>query len=235
MVEENTSRKEMEKRERLAQLGELVADMAHEVNNPLMIISGNAQLSLMKEIQDEAVKDNLKIIFEECRRAKDIIQRLLGFSRPSKGAFQKTDINKSIEAVLSIIEHQFNLANIEIKRNYSDNLPFIPIDERQMGEVFMNLLNNARDAMPKGGIIEVATSLEGEFLKIDSKDTGCGMTEEVMERLFEPFFTTKDAGTGLGLSVCYDIIKAHNGKIKFESTVGKGTTVTILLPLREVE
>jgi signal transduction histidine kinase len=133
--------------------------------------------------------------------------------------------------VLSIVEHQFNLANIEIKRNYADNLPSILIDEHQMQEVFMNILNNANDAMPEGGAIEVTTFLKGYFLRIDFKDTGSGMSEEVMKRLFEPFFTTKEKGTGLGLSICYGIIKVHNGDLKFESESGKGATATILLPL----
>jgi PAS domain S-box-containing protein len=227
-----TEHKELEKTQRLAQLGELVADMAHEVNNPLMIISGNAQLSLMEEIQNEKVKDNLKIIFEECRKAKDIIQRLLKFSRPSKGELKETDINKNIESVVSIVEHQFKLANIEIKRNYTENLPFILVDEKQMQEVFMNLLNNAKDAMSEGGVIDISSGLEKDCLKIDFKDTGCGMSEEVKKRVFEPFFTTKEKGTGLGLSVCYGIIKSYNGELKLESELGKGTTATIRLPLR---
>jgi PAS domain S-box-containing protein len=227
-----TKKKEMEKQERLAQLGGLVADMAHEVNNPLMIISGNAQLCLMEEIQSEAVKTNLKIIFEESKRAKDIIQRLLKFSRPSKGELKEIDINKSIEAVVSIVEHQFQLAGTEIKRNYGESLPFITVDEQQIEEVVMNLLNNARDAMSGGGVIEIATGLEKDYLRMDFKDTGCGMSEEVKERAFEPFFTTKEKGTGLGLSVCYGIMKAHNGELEFESKPGKGTIATILLPLR---
>jgi len=228
-----TERKEMEKRERLAQLGELVADMAHEVNNPLMIISGNAQISLMEEIQNENVKENLKIIFDECRRAKDIIQRLLKFSRPSRGELREIDINKSIEAVVGIVEHQFELSSIEIIRDYTKDLPIISVDEQQMAEVFMNLLNNSKDAMPKGGVITISTSLAGNFLKIDFKDTGWGMENEVMGRIFEPFFTTKEKGTGLGLSVCYGIIRAHNGELKFKSELHKGTVATILLPLGE--
>jgi PAS domain S-box-containing protein len=226
-----TERKEVEKTQRLAQLGELVADMAHEVNNPLMIISGNAQISLMEEIKNDEVKNNLKIIFEECTRAKDIIQRLLKFSRPTKGERKEVDISKAIESVVGIIEHQFKLVNVEIKRNYTPNLPFVFVDDKQMQEVFMNLLNNARDAMPQGGVIEISASAERGFMRVDFKDTGCGMTEEVMKRLFEPFFTTKEKGTGLGLSVCYGIMKSHNGKLWFESEPDKGTTAAIFLPL----
>jgi len=230
-----TQRKEMEKSQRLAQLGGLIAAMAHEVNNPLMIISGNAQLCLMEEIQSDTVKNNLKIIVEECRRAKDIIQRLLKFSRPSKGEIKEADINKNIEAMVDIVEHQFKLINVEIKRNYQKNLPLISIDEPQMQEVFMNLINNASEAMPGGGAITITTSLEGDFLRLDFKDTGSGMTEEAKKRLFEPFFTTKEKGTGLGLAVCYGIIKAHNGELKFESKLNKGTTATVLLPLGGVK
>ncbi|MFH1398167.1 MAG: ATP-binding protein [Candidatus Omnitrophota bacterium] len=217
--------------EKLASLGKLVSSMAHEVNNPLMIISGNAQLSLMEEIQSEAVKNNLKIIMEECLRAKNIIRRLLKFSRPSKGETKEVDINKSIEAVLGIMEHQFKLDDVEIKRNYQENLPLITIDEQQIQEVFMNLINNAKDAMSGVGAITITTFLEGDFLRLDFKDTGSGMPEEAKKRLFEPFFTTKEKGTGLGLAVCYGIIKAHNGELKFESELKKGTTASILLPL----
>ncbi|MDP3732081.1 MAG: PAS domain S-box protein [Candidatus Omnitrophota bacterium] len=225
-----SERKKIEETSRLAQLGNLVSAMAHEVNNPLMIISGNAQLCLMEEIESDTVKNNLKIIVQECRSAKDIIQRLLKFSRPSKGEVKEVDINKSVEAVVSIVEHQFKLVNVEIKRNYLKNLPLISVDEPQMQEVFMNLINNAAEAMPGGGAIIITTSLEGDFLRIDFKDTGCGMSEETKKKLPEPFFTTKEKGTGLGLAVCYGILKAHNGELKFESELNKGATATVLLP-----
>jgi len=229
-----TLRKGMEKTQRLTQLGKLVADMAHEVNNPLMVISGRAQLSLMEQIQNEVIKNNLKIIFEECQRARDIIQRLLSFSRPSKGELKEININRSIETVVGVVEHQFKLAGTEIKRNYIEKpLPIIA-DEKQIQEVVMNLLNNAKDAMSKGGVIEIVTSSEKDFLRIDFKDTGSGISEEDTKRMFEPFFTTKKEGTGLGLSLCYGIVKAHGGDIKIESKLGKGTTVTVLLPVKEV-
>ena len=223
-------RKNIEKAQRLAQLGKLVADMAHEVNNPLMIISGNAQLCLMEEIQSQEVKNSLKIIVEESQRAKSIIQRLLKFSRPSKGEIKKVDINNSIESVVGIVEHQFSLVNVKFERTYLKDPPLISIDEQQMQEVFMNLTNNAAEAMPAGGVISITTSLKDDFLCIDFKDTGLGMSEEVKNKLIVPFITTKEKGTGLGLPVCYGIVKAHNGELRFESAPGKGTIVTILLP-----
>jgi PAS domain S-box-containing protein len=226
-----TERKKVEKDQQLAQLGRLVADMAHEVNNPLMVISGRAQLSLMEETKDEEINGNLKIIMGECHRAKDIIQRLLRFSRPSRGELKEIDINKSIEAIVNLVERQFKLANIEIRRNYLRNPPLILADEQQLQEVFMNLFNNAQDAMLEGGMIEITTSCQNKVMRIDVKDTGYGMSEEDLKKIFQPFFTTKEKGTGLGLSVCYGIIKVHGGEIKLASKLGGGTTVTILLPI----
>ena len=218
--------------EKLASLGRLVSDMAHEVNNPLMIISGNAQLSLLDESLNEELKNNLKIIHEECNRAKSIIQRLLMFSRPSKGESKPLDINQSIESVVKLLEHQFSLSNVKINIQFNTGLPIIAADEKQLQEVIMNLLNNARDAMSEGGEITINTSLDGEYLKINIKDSGVGMDDKTLTRVFEPFFTTKEKGTGLGLSVCYGIIKAHGGKIEVKSQPQKGTNVHIWLPLK---
>ncbi|MFH1094450.1 MAG: response regulator [Candidatus Omnitrophota bacterium] len=218
---------------KLSALGKLVSDMAHEVNNPLMIISGNAQLCLMDEISKEEIKNNLKIIVEECKKSKNIIQRLLKFSHPSRGQLKEKDINSNIESIVGIVEHQFNLAGVKIKRNYGRNLPLIFIDEEQLQEVFMNLLNNAKDAMGKGGEITVNTSGVDGRIRIDFSDTGCGMPEEAIKHIFEPFFTTKEKGNGLGLSVCYGIVKAHHGELTFESKTGQGTTASIFLPLKE--
>ena len=234
-VQDITDRKKVEKMQRLVQLGELVADMAHEVNNPLMVVSGRAQLSLMEEIKNEDVKKNLQTIYEQSQRAKDIIQRLLAFSRPSKGETKKVNINESLDYIVQLIEHQFSLANVKITKDYKENLPQIKIDEKQMHEVFMNLLKNAAEAMSQGGNITIVTSIERKNLRIDFKDTGEGMSKETMQKLFNPFYTTKEKGTGLGLSVCYGIIKAHGGGLKYESNLGEGTTATIFLPIDEVK
>lgn len=231
IVKDITQRKELEKEQQLAQLGRLVADMAHEVNNPLMIISGRAQLSLMEEIKQEGVRKNFNIIIEECQRANGIIQRLLHFSRPSTGERKPLNINNCIDSVVNIVEHQFGLANITIKRNFLENPPLVLGDEHQLQEIFMNLLTNAKDAMPESGTITIITLRKDNFIKIDFQDTGRGMPQETLKKIFQPFFTTKEKGTGLGLAVCYGIIKAHNGEITIESEVGKGTTVTILLPV----
>jgi signal transduction histidine kinase len=146
--------------------------------------------------------------------------------------FKEVDINRSIEEVVSLIEHQFKLGGVEIRRNYAKGLPPLYIDEKQMQEVIMNLFNNARDAILEEGIIEVTTGSDDNFIKIEVKDNGKGMSKEVLDKIFDPFFTTKEKGTGLGLSMCYSIVKSYNGKLNFESSPGKGTTATILLPIK---
>ncbi len=217
--------------EKLASLGRLISDISHEVNNPLMIISSHAQLALMPGSVSGELKDTLELIVKECQRAADIMHRTLKFAQPSKGVTKETDICKSIDAVVSIIEKPFEMAKVEIKRDYPEKPVIISVDNQLMQEVFMNILNNAKEAMPDGGTITIAASLEGDFFRIDFKDTGCGIAEEDKKKILEPFFTTKEKGTGLGLSICYGIIKAHNGELKFESQLNKGSTATVLLPL----
>jgi len=229
-----THRKEIEKTQRLTQLGKLVADMAHEVNNPLMVISGRAQLSLMETIENADVKKNLGIITKECQRAKEIIQRLLRFSRPSKGLLKEVNINDTIDEVIELLGHQFSLSNVNIKRKYNKNVSKVLIDEKQIQEVFMNLLNNARDAMEDGGgVIDITTTIEKDNLVTYFSDYGSGMDQDTLTKVFDPFFTTKEKGTGLGLPVCFGIMKAHKGDLRFESAVGKGTTAVVTLPLKK--
>lgn len=226
-----SERKKVESAQRLAQLGELVADMAHEVNNPLMIISGRAELSLLEKIQNKEVENNLRIIFDQCDRAKDIIERLLKFSRPSKGKVSEVAINSSLDCIVGLVEHQFSLKDIKIEKKYASALPSMEVDEKQIQEVLMNLLKNAADAMPEGGKITLSTRKKGDFVRIDVADTGKGMTEEGLGKIFNPFYTTKEKGTGLGIPVCYGIVKDHGGELKYSSRPGKGTTATVLLPI----
>jgi two-component system, sporulation sensor kinase A len=228
-----TSQNMLVQSEKLASLGRIAADIAHQVNNPLMIISSNAQLSLMSGSVSAELKDALELIIKECSRASGVMHKTLKFAQPSKGEMTETRICESIEAVVSLIEKQFEMARIEIKRNYPEKPVLVLIDNQLMQEVFMNLLNNAKESMPDGGTITITASLEGDFFRIDFKDTGCGMSEEDKHKIFEPFFTTKRKGTGLGLSICYSIIKAHDGELIFESQLNKGSTATVLLPLRK--
>jgi len=216
--------------EKLASLGRITAEIAHQVNNPLMIISSNAQLSLMSGSGSAESKDVLELIVKECKRASDIMHKVMKFAQPSKDKITEMYVRDVIEEIVSLIEQQFNMAHIDIKRNYPEKPIPISIDSQLMQEAFMNILNNAKEAMPDGGTITITISLEGDFLRIDFKDTGCGMSEEAKQKIFEPFFTTKEKGTGLGLPICYGIIKAHGGELIFESQLNKGFTATVLLP-----
>jgi PAS domain S-box-containing protein len=227
-----TYRKKIETAQRLAQVGEMMADMAHEIKNPLQVISGRTQIALMEGAGKESIKEGLEIVLEQCNRANDLIQRFLYFSKPAKGDFKEVDINESLEYVLHLIEHPYALRNIKIKKEYVPSLPKLKIDEKRIHEVFLNLVNNSADAIPtKGGTITVRTQVEGDNIRVDIKDTGSGIPEENLKKIFDSFFTTKEKGTGLGIPLCYNIIKMHNGDLKFTSEVGKGTTATIYLPI----
>jgi PAS domain S-box-containing protein len=226
-----SERKKVERSQRLAQLGKLAADVAHEVNNPVMVISGNAELALMEGGLNEKAKKIFNIILEQCEAARGIVKRLLMFSRPSKGTFKEVSIAGSIDLIVDLVESQFMRKHIKIIKKTAFSLPPVSADEKQLQEVFMNLIRNAADAMPKGGKITITTALEEDNVRIDFTDTGEGISESDMRLIFDPFFTTKEHGTGLGLSVCYGIIKAHGGDLKYSSKLGKGTTATVVLPV----
>jgi len=226
-----TERKKIEESQRFAQLGRLASGMAHEINNPMMIIYGRAQLSMMEISNQEKMEENLRIINEQCERTKNIIQKVYAYSQSGKGEVRDVDINGSLEKVIDLVEYQFLLKNIKIKRDLMQPSPHAKIDEKQIQEVFMNLLTNAADAMQLGGDITISTSEEMGDVRIDFKDSGEGIPEENLERIFDPFFSTRDLGTGLGLSISRSIIKAHDGELTFTSKTRAGTTATILLPL----
>jgi PAS domain S-box-containing protein len=222
--------KKIEESQRLAQLGRLLSDMAHEVNNPLMIISGRAELALLDKTLNGKLKDSLKMILDQCFQAKDIIQRLLKYSRLGRAKQEEVDIKEILDLISDILEHHFKMAEIDLSIRVRKNLPRVMGNEKQLQEVFMNIMRNSADAMPDGGTITVNVSHGESDVKITIKDTGEGMSKHVIDRIFEPFFTTKQKGTGLGLAVCHTIVQEHGGKLMYESEEGKGTTATILLP-----
>lgn len=230
-VQDVTERKKIAEAQRLAQLGRLLSDMAHEVNNPLMVISGRAELALVDGVENEKVKTAFRTIIEQCFFAKDIIQRLLKYSRVGKVEKKAVDARAAIDFVVDILGHHLRMSGVTVKTRLGRNLPSINANEKQLQEVFMNILHNASDAMPGGGTITINAEREGEFVKIEFEDTGEGMSQAVLERIFEPFFTTKQKGTGLGLAVCHAIMEEHGGKICYQSKIGEGTKVSILIPV----
>ncbi|MBI5744861.1 MAG: response regulator [Elusimicrobia bacterium] len=224
--------------EKMSALGQLAGGLAHEINNPLSGILGLAQLvleNLEKGSQNYAdIKEIEKAVF----RCKKIIVSLLSFSRQEKATIEQVNINEVIEETLTLCARQMELKHIKITRQLAPALPMVSADFQQLMQVFLNLFTNARDAMPDGGELTVATSLlktpgGAELLMTSITDTGAGIPPDIINKIFDPFFTTKPVGkgTGLGLSVCLGIIHKHNGAIKAHSAPGQGSTFTISLPV----
>jgi len=219
--------------EKLASIGQLAAGVAHEINNPMGVILGFAQGILKTLPQDAPLRKPLETIEKESLRCKYIVQNLLDFARRSEPTFRLTNINELIDASCGLVEHQTSLQNVRLVKGYDPALPSIMADPNQLQQVFINIILNAYQAMPNGGILHITTRTEGPELQAIFTDTGTGIPPENVQHIFDPFFTTKEVGegTGLGLSVSYGIIKAHGGNIEVESQMGKGTTFVIKLPL----
>jgi two-component system NtrC family sensor kinase len=234
-LKEFARRKIMES-ERLALVGQLAADVAHELNNPLQGIVTYSQLLLEKMTPDDSRRSSVEKIATQATRCATIIRGLLDFSRPTKPHKKLTDLRTTIDECLSLVEDQVLFQNIEVVRDYQEDLPATVMDPAQMQQVFMNLIINAAEAMGDAGRLTVATRLDVErrVIQASFRDTACGISEENMGRIFDPFFTTKEAGhgTGLGLAISFGIVKEHGGTITVESEEGAGTTFTIELPVR---
>ncbi|MFH1878258.1 MAG: PAS domain S-box protein [Candidatus Omnitrophota bacterium] len=218
--------------EKLSSLGCLIAEISHEINNPLQIVTGRAQLALMSTSYTPEQEEEIRIIYEQAMRAKDVIERLLKFSKPSLKEVEEVDINDAIDEIIKLLEHQYRFEDIEVIRDFDPRIPRIMSNGKAIQEVIFNLMNNAHEAIPDGGgKIKISTLSEGNTVKIVVSDSGTGISEDIKPRICEPFFTTKAKGTGLGLSVCFGIIEAHKGKMEFTSNEGKGTSVIITLPV----
>ncbi|MBC7249440.1 MAG: response regulator [Anaerolineae bacterium] len=223
--------------EKLASIGQLAAGVAHELNNPISVMLGFAQAILRKMPEDDPLRKPLSTIEREGLRCKAIIQNLLDFARRNKPALQPVDVNQVLEAACVLIEHQMSLDNIVVTKGYAPDLPRVLADPNQLQQVFVNIIQNAYQAMPDGGTLRLVTRSLGDEVQIIFADTGIGIPPENIKRIFDPFFTTKEVGqgTGLGLSVSYGIVEQHGGTIEVESKVGVGTTFIITLPVMREE
>jgi len=218
--------------ERMAATGELAAQIAHEINNPLGIIKNYVGIAKMLMPEDDSNRENLKIVDQEINRTAGIVRRLLKFAKPSTEDIQSVQINQLLEELLALLRGQLFRNKIEVSVELADNLPEVSTSTDQMRQVFLNLIKNAEDAMSDGGKLIVRTQYRKGHVEIVIADTGCGIPPEDVKNIFEPFFTTKGVkGTGLGLSVSYGIVKNYSGEITVESEPGTGTTFTIQLPV----
>ena len=237
---EITGRKKMEQQlrqaEKLSALGQLVAGVAHELNNPLAVVMGYAQiLSKHKSLDGKVGKDLLKILHESERAAK-IVRNLLTFARPREPHMAVVDVNRLVAETLETREIQVHSANVQVLRRLAPDLPATKADADQIEQVLANLMTNAIQALDKHlgkRTIEVTTEKRGDKIRIVVADSGPGIPLQILDRIFDPFFTTKGPGkgTGLGLSICYSIMEEHKGKIWVESEVGKGARFIAELPV----
>lgn len=221
--------------DKLAALGKLIASIAHEFNNPLFGVLNVVELTLEQKGLSEEIVKLLRLAVRECNRMADMIRKLREFYKPSDGVIVAIDVHQAIEGVLLLQNKELQVRKIKVHKIYDPKLPLIFAVEDQIKQVFLNLLQNATDAMPEGGgLIDIVTETLGTFVKVTISDSGEGISEENIKKIFEPFFTTRAVeGTGLGLPVSYNIIKSLGGEINVESKIGRGTTFTVLLPLKK--
>lgn len=227
--------------EKLASVGRLAAGVAHEINNPLTGVLTYSSF-LLKRVEDKPeMKDDLEVIVRETKRCREIVKGLLDFARQSPLEKNRVRLNEVIERSVQILANQLAKRKVQIIRQLAADLPEIEADANQLQQVLVNLIMNAGDAMHEnGGVITIASALvrdeaeaNARFIRLQVRDTGCGIPPENLSKIFEPFFSTKgQKGNGLGLAIVWGIIEKHNGRIAVESTVGEGTVFTILLPLK---
>jgi PAS domain S-box-containing protein len=221
--------------EKMAAVGQLVSGVAHEVNNPLTAILGFADLLLEYPDVPEGARKDLKLILQEAQRTKTIVQNLLSFARQMPPQRRPVDVNDVLHRTLQLRQYDFASHGVEVREGFSAELPPVVGDAHQLQQVFLNILNNAYDAVREAGRtgrIEIETSRHGDQAEILFRDNGEGITHP--ERIFDPFFTTKEVGkgTGLGLSICYGIVREHGGEITCHNNAGApGATFRVRLPL----
>jgi two-component system NtrC family sensor kinase len=233
----HATQQELLHKENLASMGQLAAGVAHELNNPLGTILLYSDVLYKEAVEDDSRRDDLHVIIKETNRCKVIVRDLLNFARQTKVMAQPTHVNQLLEKLAAEQGKHPKFENIEIVLRLDASLPTIQADPLQLQQVFINLMNNAAEAMQAKdrGRLTIATrqALYGQGVEVAITDTGVGISEDNKAKLFTPFFTTKPIGkgTGLGLAIVYGIVKMHRGQIQAESEEGKGTTFIITLPL----
>jgi two-component system NtrC family sensor kinase len=220
--------------EKMAAVGQLVSGVAHEVNNPLTAILGFADLLMDNNDLPEAVRRDLRVILQEAQRTKQIVQNLLSFARQMPPQRTAVQLNAILRRTVQLRAYDFNSHGVEVIEHFDESLPDVIGDSQQLQQVFLNIVNNAYDAVHEGGNkgrIEIMTTRRGKFVEVWFRDNGHGISHP--ERIFDPFFTTKEVGkgTGLGLSICYGIVREHGGEILCQNNIdGPGATFIVRLP-----
>jgi len=218
--------------EKLAAMGRLTSHIAHELNNPLYGIMNTLELLKTEVSPQNRRRKVLEMALSETVRLSELLRKMLSFSKPDQEEKQAVNINSILEELLVLHEKLLSENDIQIVSSLAQNLSHVRASKNQLRQVFLNMIANAKDAMPDGGTLTVTTAKENDKVRIEIADTGIGIETEYLSKIFDSFFTTKDSvkGVGLGLSVCFGFIKDHGGDIQVSSQVGTGTTFTITLP-----
>ncbi|MFT7624512.1 MAG: two-component system NtrC family sensor kinase [Myxococcota bacterium] len=239
ITEEKVLQQRLRQSEKMAAVGTLSGGVAHEINNPLGAILAFAQLALRQAEPGSLIEDFVSEIEDSAHRCKHIVASLLDFSRPSRGERHPVDMQQVVDQALFLCHTQYDRSHYATTFDVPTDLPTIVGDRNQLGQVALNLISNAFQAMEStgGGRVEMSLEcIEDEWLVLVVRDNGQGIDDRYVAKIFEPFFTTKPEGkgTGLGLSISYSIVKDHGGSIEVESTLGEGTCFEVRLPLHEV-
>jgi two-component system NtrC family sensor kinase len=219
--------------ERMAAAGQLVSGVAHEVNNPLTAILGFADLLVERTDLPESARRDLRVILQEAQRTKQIVQNLLSFARQTPAQRRHVQLNAILRRTVQLRAYDFRSHGIEIVERLDESLPEVLGDSQQLQQVFLNILNNAHDAVQDIGRparIEIMSARNGTLVEVSFRDNGPGITDP--DRIFDPFFTTKEVGkgTGLGLSICYGIVREHGGEIVCHNNLdSEGATFVVRL------
>jgi len=235
ITKEKAARESLQQTEKMVTLGELVAGTSHELNNPLAIVTGYADLLLEENTLTQEQRSKIESIRKNALRASGVVHSLLAFARKRKPERVRTDVNVAVEAAVDLKDYDLQTSGIHLEKHLSPALPQVFADPNQVQQVLLNVINNAQDAV--SGVthptIVVRTEVRGELVLITVEDNGTGITKSDLKKVFDPFFTTKSVGkgTGLGLSISYGIIREHNGDITIQSESGQGTQVFIELPI----
>lgn len=242
LIKRKEKEEQMHHADKLASMGTLAAGVAHEINNPLAIILGFADMLMDRFKPDSEEYDILKTMEKQGLNAKRVVENLLSFARYTEYREEPVDVNQTIETVLSIVRNTLQLNKVSLKQDLRPGLPKVLADAGELEQVFLNIINNAMHAMKNGGILTISASSKDEHVELRFADTGQGIKKEHRSRIFDPLFTTKKVGegTGLGLSVSYGIITKHGGAITFETRTSEesdspGTTFIITLPALKTE
>ena len=230
LKEKEKLEEQLARSEKLAALGHLISGVAHEIRNPLGIIRATVQVMEREFNEVEGIDEYIKVVKEQSDRESKVIQELLDYARPSRSNFSPININLLLKNVLTFTKHYMREKNISMDLKLEEGLPETILDGDKIKQVLINIIINGCEAMEKGGIFTISTTLKNNYVAVSFNDTGVGMDETQLKNIFNPYYTTKPSGTGLGLSISNSIIEMHGGYIDVESKKNIGTIFTIYLP-----